>query len=116
MHEYSLIQALVGRVESEARARGASSVHRVRVSLGELAGVDPALFATAFETFTPHTLCGGAALELKEVPARWACRGCGRSIARGERLQCTACGAPARLVEGDEIMLDQIDLEVPDVS
>jgi hypothetical protein len=28
-------------------------------------------------------------------------------------LKCDACGSPARLAEGDEIMLDRIEMEVP---
>ena len=109
MHEYSLIQALVDRVEHETRGRG--KVHRVRLKLGELSGVDPQLLATAYETFKPATVCADAALELTEVSAQWSCRICGRAIARGERLQC--CGSPARLMQGDDLVLDQIELEVP---
>ena len=51
MHEYSLIQALLERVEAEAKSRRALSVHKVRVRLGELAGVERELFATAYRTF-----------------------------------------------------------------
>ncbi len=109
MHEYSLIQALVDRVEHETRGRG--KVHRVRVKLGELSGVDPQLLATAYETFKPATVCADAALELTQVCAQWSCRICGRTIARGDRLQC--CGFPARLMQGDDLVLDQIELEVP---
>lgn len=110
MHEYSLVQALVERVAHEARGRG-GAVRCVRVKLGELAGVDAQLLATAYETFKPTTVCADAALELTQVPARWSCRICGGFIERGARLQC--CGEPARLVQGDDLVLDQIDLEVP---
>jgi hydrogenase nickel incorporation protein HypA/HybF len=110
MHEYSLIQALVSRVDDEVRKRGAAKVHRLRVRLGELSGVDPALFVTAYETFRAGTVCADAALDLATVPARWRCPKCDRSIAKGEKLQC--CGAPARLAEGDDLLLDQIELEV----
>lgn len=114
MHEYSIVQALIGQVEQQVRGRG--EVRCVRVRLGELSGVDPALLATAYETFKPETLCAQASLELTSAPAHWKCGSCGRGIARGERLQCPLCGLPARMVSGDEIVLEQIDLEVPDVS
>lgn len=55
MHEYSIIQALLDRVDEEVRRRGATAVHRLDVSLGELSGVDPGLLATAFETFRAGT-------------------------------------------------------------
>lgn len=112
MHEYSLIQALVERVEQEARTRGAASVHRLSVRIGEVAGVDVGLFTTAYDTFRERTICAEAELDVQVVPAEWACRDCGAPIERGQPLRCAACGAPARLVSGDEIMLDRIELEV----
>jgi hydrogenase nickel incorporation protein HypA/HybF len=115
MHEYSVVQALVRQVEEVVRARKASKVHRVRLKLGEAAGVDPELFATALETFKEATVLKDAKIETVLVPARWACRSCSEPIAKGERLQCPKCGAPARQVEGGELMLDQLELEVPDV-
>jgi hydrogenase nickel incorporation protein HypA/HybF len=114
VHEYALIQDLVGQVESLARRRGAAAVHRVVVSVGELAGVDPGLFQTAYDTFRAGTICEGAPLELRQVRARWACPGCGREIPRGEVLTCAACALPARLAPGgDELRLETIEMEVP---
>lgn len=110
MHEYSLVQALVDDVERQVRDR-AGAVRRVRVRVGTLSGVDPDLLATAYDTFRPHTVCAEATLELVRVPARWACPQCRRQIEAGERLQC--CGGPARLVQGDDLVLEQLELEVP---
>ena len=114
MHEYSLVQALVTRVESLAQAGKATAVHRLVVSVGELAGLDPELFQTAYDTFRAGTICEGAAMEIRRVPARWGCAGCGREIAKGEVLTCPDCGLPARLsAGGDEVMLETVELEVP---
>lgn len=112
MHEYSIVEALMRRVEGEARSRAAISVGRIRVALGELSGVDPALLATAYELFRERTLCQGAELEIHTVPASWVCPSCGRAFARGEILRCLACQSPARLASGDEIVLEQIEMEV----
>jgi len=114
VHEYSLIQSLVSRVEAEASARRATAVHRLVVSVGELSGVDPELFQTAYDTFRAGTLCEAAPLELRRVPARWSCPGCGREIPRGEVLACEACHLPARVAPGgDDILLETIEMEVP---
>ena len=112
MHEYSLVQALVERVEQQVREHHASAVHRLSVRIGELAGVDIELFTTAYMTFRERTVCEHAALHVDVVPAVWACRSCNAAIERGRPLQCPACGEPARLVSGDEIMLDRVELEV----
>ena len=62
MHEYSLVQAMMRRVEEEARAHNARSVHRVQVRIGQLSGVEADLFASAYELLRPGTLCAGAEL------------------------------------------------------
>jgi hydrogenase nickel incorporation protein HypA/HybF len=114
MHEYSLVEALIGRVEAEVRKRGALKVHGLSVRVGELAGVDPELLQTAYDTFRAGTVCAEAPLTLRKVAASWTCPGCRAPIARGEVLTCRACGLPAKLDEGaGDLTLDGIDLEVP---
>jgi hydrogenase nickel incorporation protein HypA/HybF len=115
MHEYSIARSLIERVELEARARGATAVHRVRVRIGELAGVEPALLATAYEQCRARTICRNAQLQIRPEEAEWVCPDCRTPISRGAVLRCGACDAPARLARGDAIMLDQIEMEVGDV-
>ncbi len=114
MHEYSLVEALVRRVEEEARRRKATRIHGLKVSLGEMAGVDAELFQTAYETFREGTLCAEASLEVVPVPARWECPSCGRTFEKGAILRCEACAVPARLSDrSDALLLESIDMEVP---
>lgn len=113
MHEYSIVEALLARVDQEARARGASAVHRLTVRIGELSGVEIDLLTAAYATFRERTICAHADLDVKSVPAAWGCPECGGAIARGAVLRCCDCGVPARLIGGDEILLDRIEMEVP---
>lgn len=113
MHEYSIVQALMARVGAEAQARRATAVHRLSIRIGELSGVEPELLTTAYRTFRERTICEHADLAVQIVAARWECPACGRPVARGDRLTCAVCALPARLAEGDEIMLDRIEMEVP---
>jgi len=112
MHEYSIVQALLGQVERHARQHRATAVHRLHVSIGELAGVEVPLLETAYTTFRERTLCSAADLEIHPVPASWSCPDCSREIAKGTALRCPDCGSPARLTCGDEIVLDRIEMEV----
>lgn len=114
MHEYSLVQALLQKVEREARARGATVVHRVAVRIGPLAGVEPALFATAFGDCRSGTLCAGATLDLLSEDVDWRCDACGEPIPPGAELTCPSCQLPARLVGGNALTLERIEMEVPD--
>ena len=111
MHEYSIIQSLVDSVAAAVGERD-GAVQRVDVAIGELAGVDCALLATAFEVFRDGTICERATLTIDRIPARWECTRCGGAMARGGFLRCALCDAPARLAAGDEIVLQQIELEV----
>jgi hydrogenase nickel incorporation protein HypA/HybF len=113
MHEYSIVRALVDQVEGQARDHGAVAVHRVRVQIGELSGVEGDLLASAYELVRAGSpVCTGAELEIVPVPASWVCGLCGTAVEKGGRLSCPDCGAPAKLVAGEEILLERIEMEV----
>ena len=83
MHEYSLVQTMVDRIEGLVAEHGARSVRRVRVRVGTVAGVEPSLFETAYDICRVKTVCDDAPLQIV-------------------------------VVEGsDELVLDQVELEVP---
>ena len=48
MHEYSIVAALLDRVDREARAHGAERVQRLHLRIGELSGVEVELLRTAW--------------------------------------------------------------------
>jgi hydrogenase nickel incorporation protein HypA/HybF len=113
MHEYSIVQSLFDQIRETARARGAVAVHRVTIQIGEIAGVEVELLRTAYDLFRERTICEHAPLEVETVAVRWACPGGHGDIDRGHALVCAVCARPARLEAGDEIVLKQLELEVP---
>lgn len=115
MHEYSIVQSLLDRVEREAAAHGATVVHRLWLKIGEMSGVETSLLRSAYETFTDRSICAEAELEILPVAVRWGCADCGTEVATGSALRCAECGGPARLTAGDEIVLERIEMEVADV-
>jgi hydrogenase nickel incorporation protein HypA/HybF len=112
VHEYSLVRALADRVEEEARSRRAVAVHRLTVAIGALSGVEPVLFETAFSLCRDGVLAD-AELEIRRVEAAWSCPACGKPIPADAALRCAGCGVEARLAGGDELILEQIEMEVP---
>jgi len=82
MHEYSLVQAMFDQIDRIAHEHHARAIRRVRVRIGEFAGVDPELFRTAYETFRIDTACADAPLHIERVGG------------------------------SDDLLLDQLELEV----
>jgi hydrogenase nickel incorporation protein HypA/HybF len=114
MHEYSLVESLLRRVEDQVEAHGGIAVNRVVVHVGELSGVEPEFLQTAFEMLREETVCKGALLELRKVPAVWSCPSCGQAIDIGAELSCPKCRLPAKLSDGgDAVVLASLELEVP---
>jgi hydrogenase nickel incorporation protein HypA/HybF len=113
MHEYSIVGSLVDRVEREVYAHPGAIVRRLHVRIGELAGVEVELLRTAFETFRERTVCAQSELDIESIAAVWRCTVCGEAIERGTPLRC--CDRPAKLAAGDDIILERIEMEVPDV-
>jgi hydrogenase nickel incorporation protein HypA/HybF len=116
VHEYSIVQALLDLVDAKVAERDALSVRRLTVQVGELAGLDPDLFAIAFALAREGTACASAVLEVERISACWVCPACAAPIAAGAPLSCPDCQTPARLAQGDEIILGRIEMEVPDVQ
>ena len=67
MHEYSLVQAMFDQIGIVIDAQRAVAVHRVRVRIGALAGVDPMLFRTAYDVYRLETPCANAPLDIDQL-------------------------------------------------
>jgi hydrogenase nickel incorporation protein HypA/HybF len=115
MHEYSIVSSLVDRVQQIAGEHPGAIVRRLHLRIGELAGVEVDLLRTAFDTFRARTVCDGAELAIQTVPADWRCPKCQGAIPVGWVLRCPHCQTAARLFAGDDIILDRVEMEVPDV-
>lgn len=113
MHEYSLVRALLDRVEETARSHGASSVARVELRVGTQSGVEIDLLKAAFELVRAGTLCSEAELVVEAIAVTWECPGCGESLPTGSILSCPRCDRPARMTGGGEIVLQRLEMEVP---
>lgn len=112
MHEYSVARSLMEAIETTASAHDAGSVQRVHLRIGEHAGIEVDLLRSAFGLVRERTICSEAELEVVISPAQWRCSLCGKEIPRGTALRCSDCDVPARMISGDEIMLERLEMEV----
>jgi hydrogenase nickel incorporation protein HypA/HybF len=112
MHEFSLAQALLEEVERVRREHGGRLV-RFRVEVGELAGVEPDLLASAVEMLLADGPDEGATMTLDRVPVEARCGDCGVSfVARRFHFVCPSCGS-GRLdvLRGEGLVLRDVTLE-----
>lgn len=118
MHELSLCQALLDQVERIARDHGATRVDRILLKVGPLAGVEPTLLQHAYPLAAAGTIAESAELAIEPAEIRVHCSDCGAETpARPNRLLCGACGSfKTRLVSGDEMLLANLELTIPDDS
>lgn len=112
MHELSICQALIAQVEVIATERR-SSVRRVCLGIGPLAGVEPQLLKDAYPLVCAGTVAEGSQLDIEETGIRVRCRSCGaETIATANRLVCGTCGDwHTDLLAGDEMLLLRVELE-----
>jgi hydrogenase nickel incorporation protein HypA/HybF len=115
VHEVSLVHALFDQADRAIAPHSSRAVRHLKVRIGELAGLDPGLFRTAFDGCRSDRGYAGAALEIVEEDAAWSCASCGAAVAQGGPLRCTACDGEARLSAGGDVILDRVELEVVDV-
>lgn len=68
MHEVSLVHSLFDQADRAIGAHDAAQVKQVRVRVGEMSGVEPELFETAFAGVRAERGYVSAELELVPVP------------------------------------------------
>jgi hydrogenase nickel incorporation protein HypA/HybF len=107
VHEFGFAQGVLDAVRQRAAGR---PVRRVRVRAGVRHRLDEASMAQAFGFVAAGTEADGAALDLVLVPARLACRTCGRDAETYDVLaRCPGCaGEAVDLTGGDELVLESL--------
>ena len=114
MHEGGFTQRIVDAILKELQAYPGRKVKRAAVKVGELFHLEPDSVRTHFRSSTKGTTLEGAELELKETPVSVLCRDCGKrgGVEDHHLLLCGNCGSlHVELIEGQEILLEEIDLE-----
>jgi hydrogenase nickel incorporation protein HypA/HybF len=110
VHELAITESMVAAV---AETVGSARVARVRLQVGQLAGVVAHALQFCFETCARGTVLEGAALEIDEIAGRGCCRQCGTDVAMSSFLDVCGCGsAEIDLVAGQELRIKDVEVEV----
>lgn len=116
MHELAIAEALIEQADEIRRAHGARRVTVIRLRVGPLSGVVPALLESAFPLAAAGTPLEGATLDCIDTPIRVHCQTCdAETEARLNALICGACGDwHTRVISGDALILERLELETDD--
>ncbi|HHG75462.1 hydrogenase/urease nickel incorporation protein HypA [Persephonella sp.] len=114
MHEFSVVQSLMGLIEENVRKNNAKSVSKVVVKIGKLSGIEPHLLKIAFDTFKEKTVCENAELEMiiQDVVAK--CEDCKNEFTvEDNRFICPECQSfNLNIIDGEDMYLMSLELDI----
>ena len=113
MHEISIAESILEIAEAEARAQHSQSIRVIRIRLGEFTTIVREALEFAFEIVRQGSCADQAVLEIEIVPMIVECVVC-RAATHPERtlcLICAQCGFPLKVVCGEELQVEYIELE-----
>ena len=117
MHELAIAQQLI-ETSSALLPANATSVAVAHIQLGALAGVSEDELRFGFEAMSPNTPFAGTKLEINFVPAVVHCPQCGIDFTahNADELLCATCGFPAVVLQGKELLVTSLEVNVPDAN
>ena len=110
MHEFSIVDSLVGQIRSTMRENGLVNISLVEIEAGELRQVIPEVMHFAFEQSIAGTELEGARLTITVREASADCRSCGITFhPKINDFRCPQCGvADADVTQGEHILLTSL--------
>jgi hydrogenase nickel incorporation protein HypA/HybF len=113
MHERSLVRALMTQVDALVASHGGGTPQSVRLELGPLSGVEPALVRSAWEQLRGPAGFERTTLEIDQVPLVARCRACGETFEPVRFcFRCPQCGgAETEAISGDGVVLHSIVID-----
>lgn len=103
MHELALCQSLLRIIEATATQQMFSRVRRVRLEVGDFAGVEVESLRFAFTVASRSTRAANACLEIVPVQGAAWCGHCHDQVSVRRRFDpCPTCGQFELLINGGE--------------
>lgn len=112
MHEYSIAYDIYATAKRAAEENLATKVKKVHVGVGELTMINPEQVVFLFETMCEEdSIFKDCKIECSNIHTKSECD-CGYS--GDERFVCPKCGKLPVVIEGNEILVTNIEIEVED--
>lgn len=113
MHELAVAHEILTLVQQHVPPDRAAQARAVRVRVGDLSGIVGPSLEFCFDAIVAGTPWKDARLVVERVPARAGCLDCGAvGETAGLGAGCPRCGGTTlRLVAGQELHVDAVDLD-----
>ena len=112
MHELSIAETIMKRVEAIRIENDAPGIASVLIQVGSISGVDPDALEIAFTVAAEHTPFADTRWEIQRVAASVKCRDCGQTTTPdGPFPICMACDSTnIEIVTGRQLMIETVEL------
>jgi hydrogenase nickel incorporation protein HypA/HybF len=110
MHELSIAISIVELAEEEAKKADATSISKIEVEVGTMAGIDADALLFAWDAAIQGTMAGQAELLIHSIEAEARCLGCGKDFpAENFFVQCPDCGSYRyQITKGKELRISSL--------
>jgi hydrogenase nickel incorporation protein HypA/HybF len=100
MHELPAVLQIIETMEKRAGENHIRKVTEIDLAVGELSDLVDDCIQLYFDTASEGTVCEGAKLVFRRVPATLRCLSCGRTFPHEKSFVCPSCGGKTALVRG----------------
>ncbi len=114
MHEYTIAYDIFATAKRAATENSATHIKKVYIDVGEMTMINPEQVVFLFETMCEdedEPLFKNCVLKAKTVPVKTSCP-CGYE--GSERFVCPNCGLLPEVIDGKEVVVTNIEIEVDD--
>jgi hydrogenase nickel incorporation protein HypA/HybF len=113
MHEISIAESILEIAEAKARDANARSIQVIALRLGEFTTIVREALEFAFEIARRGTLAENARLQIEIVPVIVRCVVCNADapVVKSICLFCSRCGFPLKIISGEELQIDYVEVE-----
>ena len=113
MHELAITEQIAKIANKHGEKNKATKITDLYLVIGELSTVIDDSVQFYWDLITENTLCEGAKLHFKRIPAVFRCRDCNKefSLVQGELTPCPHCqSSNIEILQGKEFHLDSINI------
>jgi hydrogenase nickel incorporation protein HypA/HybF len=110
MHELSIAISIIDLAEEEALKAEATSISKIEVEVGTMAGIDPDALFFAWDSVIQGTMAQHSKLVINTIQAEAHCLECGKSFpAEHFFVQCPHCNSYRyQIIKGKELRISSL--------